>query len=135
MRSSSHTFVAFVDIEKAVDTSWVEATLVQLHDVGVRGRLWHLIAKFPRNTVSQVRLGGDLSEPCPDSGIAQGIVLSPLLFNLLMDGLAAAVQHASPGVLLPGCVDSRFTDRFHAGDLVLAAESHPALDAVSDWSF
>ena len=121
------------------DTSWVEAMLVRLHDIGVRGPLWHLITNFLRQPVSQVRLGGDLSEPWPDSGIAQGRVLSPLLFRLLVDGLAAAVQHASPGVLLPGCVDSRFTDQLYADHLVLAAESpsdlQTALNAVSDGAF
>ena len=35
MRASTHTFVAFADIEKASDTSWVEVTVVQLHEIGV----------------------------------------------------------------------------------------------------
>ena len=138
MRASTHTFVVFVDIEKAFDTAWVEATLVRLHDAGVQGLLWRLISNFLRHTVSQVRLGGDLSEPWPDSGIAQGRVLSPLLFNLLVDGLAVAVHHASPGVLLPGSVD-RFTAQLYADDLVIAAESpsdlQTALNAVSEWGF
>ena len=90
MRASTHTFVAFVDIEKAFETSWVEATLVRLHDIGVRGLLSQLLTNFQRQTVSQVRLGGDLSESWPDSCVAQGRVLSPLLFNLLVDGLCSA---------------------------------------------
>ena len=138
MRASTHTFVAFVDIEKAFDTAWVEATLVWLHDAGVQGFLWRLISNFLRHTVSKVRLGGDLSEPWPDSGIAQRRVLSPLLFNLLVGGLAVAVHHASPGVLLPGSVD-RFTAQLYADDLVIAAESpsdlQTAFNAVSEWGF
>ena len=113
--------------------------LVWLHDFGVRGLLWHLISQFLRQTVSQVKLGGDLSKPWPDSGIAQLRVLSPLLFNPLVGGLAAAVQHAPPGVFLPGCVDSRFTGQLYADELDIAAESpsdlQTALNAVSDWSF
>ena len=38
MRSATHTFVAFVDIFKAFDISWVEATLVELFSMGVHGR-------------------------------------------------------------------------------------------------
>ena len=34
MRSATHTFVAFVDIFKAFDTCWVEATMVELFSIG-----------------------------------------------------------------------------------------------------
>ena len=139
MCPSAHTFVAFVDIKNAFDTAWVEATLLRLHDVGVRGLLWRLISNLLRCTVSQVRLGGEFSEPWPDSGIAQGRILSPLLFNLLVDGFAVATHHASPRVLLPGCVGSRFTAQLCVDDLVIAAESpsdlQTALNAVSSWGF
>ena len=49
---------------------------------------------------SQVSSGSDLSEPWQDSGIAQGRVLSPFHFNILVDGLARAVHDACPGVSL-----------------------------------
>ena len=137
MRASTHTFVAFVDIEKAFDTSWVEATLVRLHDIGVRGLVWNLLSNFLRHTVSQVRLGNELSDQWVDSGIAQGRVLSPLLFNLLVDGLATEVQLASPGVHLPGNAQCRFTDQLYADDLVVVADSpqdlQTALNAVHRW--
>ena len=96
-RSSSHTFVAFIDIHKAFDTSWVEGTLVRLFDAGVSGQMWKLISQFLRGTQSQVRVGSSLSHPWFDSGIAQGRVLSPLLFNLLVNDLAAAVRPSAPG--------------------------------------
>ena len=40
LREDMHTFCAFVDIREAFDTSWVEATLVRLHQVGVTGGMW-----------------------------------------------------------------------------------------------
>ena len=33
-RRSALTFVAFVDLQKAFDTAWVEGALVRLHEVG-----------------------------------------------------------------------------------------------------
>ena len=93
-RSSSHTFVAFIDIQKAFDTSWVEGTLVRPFDAGVSGCMWRLLSHFLRGTQSQVRSGASLSAPWTDTGIAQGRVLSPLLFNLLVNGLAASVRQA-----------------------------------------
>ena len=52
---------AFIDIQKAFLTLWVEGTLVRLFDAGVRGRMWNLLCHFLRGTESQVRLGSSLS--------------------------------------------------------------------------
>ena len=65
--------------------------------------MWALIAHFVYGTFSQVKTDSNLSEPWQDSGIAQGRVLSPLLFNILVDGLARAVHDACPGVSLMAC--------------------------------
>ena len=59
-RSNSHTFVAFIDVQKAFDTSWVEGTLVRLFDADVHGRMWNPLCHFLRGTQSQVRLGSSL---------------------------------------------------------------------------
>ena len=63
---------------------WVEGTLVlsiRLFEV----RCGTSCAIFFRGTQSQARDGASLSAPWFDTGIAQGWVLSPLLFNLLVD--------------------------------------------------
>ena len=79
---------------------WVEATLVRLFDLGVTGSLWHLLANFLCGTLSQARLGGSVSSPWVDSGIAQGRLLSPLLFNLPIGSLAVTLRSAILGVSL-----------------------------------
>ena len=135
-RSSSHTFVAFIDIQKEFDTSWVEGTLVRLFDAGVWGRMWSLMCNFLHGTQSQVRCGSSLSEPWLDSGMAQGRVLSPLLFNLLINSLIASVRQVAPGVQF--CSSSlRVPGQLYADDLELSAECEfdlqVALDAVARW--
>ena len=77
----------------AFDTSWVEVTLVRMHQVGVTGGMWRTVANFLCGTLSQVRVCGDVSPPWVDTGIASGRVLSPLLFNLLVNSLAAAIRN------------------------------------------
>ena len=109
LRQDTHTFCAFVDIRKAFDTSWIEATLVRLHQSGVTGGMWRTIANSLCGTLSQVRVRGDVSPPWVDTWIAQGRVLSPLLFNLLVNSLAAAIRRASPGVRLVPSSDFRLT--------------------------
>ena len=93
----AYIFCAFVDIRKAFDTSWVEATLVRLHQSGVTGDMWRTIANFLCGTLSQVRVRGDVSPPWVDTGIAQVRVLSPLLFNLLVNSLVSAIRRALAG--------------------------------------
>ena len=70
LREDMHTFCAFVNIRKVFDTSWVEATLVRLHQVGVTGGMWRTVENF------FVRVCGDVSPPWVDTGIAQGRVLT-----------------------------------------------------------
>ena len=124
LRQDTNAFCAFVDIRKAFDTSWVEATLVRLHQSGVTGGMWRTIANFLCGTLSQVRVRGDVS-------------LSPLLFNLLVNSLAAAIRRASPGVRLVPSSDFQLTDQLYADDLVVLGESEAdlqlALDAVTRW--
>ena len=63
LRQDTHTFATFVDIRKAFDTSWIEATLVRLWDVGVTGGMWRTIANFLCGTLSQVRDHVGVSAP------------------------------------------------------------------------
>ena len=66
-----------------------------------------------------------LSSAASDCGLGQGRVLSPILFNLVMNGAAAAVQRVCPGVRLG--LDPRVpwaSTLLYADDLVILAESH-----------
>ena len=97
LQTRSSTHVAFVDIRKTFDMSCVDATLVLFHEAGVTWRLWGFSAHVLRHTQSQVRLGALLSVPWEDRGVAQGRLLSPLLFDLPIDGLTRAVHESAPG--------------------------------------
>ena len=137
LRQETHTFCAFIDIRKAFDTAWVEATLVRLAQIGVTGGMWRTITNFLVGTISQVRIGDAHSHPWMDTGIAQGRVLSPLLFNLLVNSLAADIRRCCPGVRLVPASDVRFVCQLYADDVAILAESaedlQRGLDAVTSW--
>ena len=117
LRRHEHTFVAFIDTKKAFDSCCVEATLVRLFDFGDTGRLWHLLANFLCGTLSQVRL---CFFTLLDSGIAQGRILSLLLFNLLVDSLAVTLRSVIPGVSLAASDSFRHVCQLYADDLVVS---------------
>ena len=139
MRRGHRTLCAFIDIRKAFDTSWVNGALCRLHRAGIQGGMWRLVADMVTNTSSRVRAYGGFSAEWSDGGLAQGRVLSPLLFNILINSLAADVRRACQGVHLdPHSPSSpQLTVLLYADDLVIfaedAAQLQVALDAVSSW--
>ena len=54
-------------------------------------------------------------------------MLSPLLFNILVDGLARAVHDACPGDSLMARWDSRFDGQLYAHDLFIVGVPIPVL--------
>ena len=82
-----------------------------------------------------VVFGLALSAPWQDSGIAQGRVLSPLLFNLV-DTLASDGRRLAPGAHL-SCYHG-FLEQLYADDLVLVADCEHDLqvscDVVPAWA-
>ena len=91
-----HTFVAFIDSRKNFDFCWVETT-------------WF---------VSMTWASQNPSQSWVDSGVAQGRVLSTLLFNLLMDSLASSLRAAVPGVRPVDCDRFRHVCQLYADDVV-----------------
>ena len=69
--------------------------------------------------------------------LLKGVSFSPLLFNLLVNGLAAAVRRSAPGAqFFPS--GFRLPCQLYADDVVIPADSESdlqaALDAVSEWN-
>ena len=140
VRSPRTTYCAFLDIRKAYDVAWRDAALLRLLRGGVTRLAWCLIADLCDGTVSRVRVHGRCSEDWgDDNGVRQGSVLSPLLFNLLINSLAAAIRRVCPGVRLGTSADApRVTVLMYADDIVILAESpedlQRALDAATAWA-
>ena len=126
-----HTFAAFIDVKKAFDSRWVEATLVRLFDFGVLGRLWHLLGIFLCGTLSQVRLGG--------WHCARQNSFSPSFQPACRQSRRHSSFSHSSGVPLVASDHFRHACQLHADDLVILTASQAdlqvALDAVYAWAF
>ena len=78
----------FLDIEKAYDSMWKDGVLIKLHRAGIGGRMFYWIKDFLNKRSIQVRVGGELSEPMGiENGTPQGSVISPVLFNVMINDI------------------------------------------------
>ena len=70
------------------DSMWKDGVLNKLHRAGIRGRMFYWIKDFLNNRSIQVRVGGELSEPMGiENGTPQGSVISPVLFNVMINDI------------------------------------------------
>ena len=112
VQKNKQLFHVFVDLEKAFDRVPRGAIVWALRRQLVPERLITLIMSLYQNSMSQVRIAGVLSEKFPVSvGVHQGSVMSPLLFNIVLEEVARDCRIGDPWELL------------YADDLVLTAET------------
>ena len=111
----------FVDVRKAYDRVWREGLWKALWQKGVRGRMWRVLKDYYKNVQSSVRLdGGNTDWFDVDVGVRQGCVISPLLFDVFVDGLARELKALGLGVAAGG---SRLSLLLYADDIVVLADS------------
>ena len=61
LEHNKQVFVAFYDVSKAYDTVWTDGLFFQLHEMGIRGRMWRLLYRAYIDFKSRVRIGDKCS--------------------------------------------------------------------------
>lgn len=78
----------FLDIEKAYDMMWRDGLLLKLSSHGVSGRILEWIRNFLEGRTIQVKVGQAFSdEAYIENGTPQGSVISPILFNVMINDI------------------------------------------------
>jgi endonuclease/exonuclease/phosphatase family metal-dependent hydrolase len=120
-------FTAFVDLRKAYDCVPREALWKVLRVYGVHEKLVQLLEDLHIGTQAAVKLGGAVSEWFEvKSGVRQGCVIAPLLFNIYMDFVVRQALAQMPpdcGVKLAYHADGQLlrSDGHGVGDLRLVS--------------
>ena len=87
-----HVLAVFFDLEKAYDTTWKEGILLDMYNMGFRGRLPEFIRGFLSSRSFQVRVGSTYSDSFEqEMGVPQGSILSPALFSIKINDIVKAV--------------------------------------------
>ena len=126
-------YVCYVDFQKAFDSVWRKGLWQVMRHLGYDNKIIRLIESMYRNSVSSVRVGtqGDVSNWFETLvGVLQGCVLSPLLFNILLEVvMALSLEDKDIGATISGflCSNLRFAD-----DIALLAEKEVDLQSQID---
>jgi exonuclease III len=128
------TYVTFLDFKKAYDSVPIEALLVKLDKLGIRGQTLQFLRGLYYGSKSTVRVN-DLLSPtfvC-ERGVRQGDPLSPLLFNIFINDLFDLIDwgvHLDRETLIKGAL--------FADDAAVTSETpgdhQMALSRVFEWA-
>ena len=95
--------------------------LNKIHNLGIKGNFFNIIRNIYSNDESMLKIDGKCSGSFQISqGVRQGCVLSPLLFNIFMSGLAKNLMTMDDKLSLG---NSHVNSLFWADDIVLLAKN------------
>ncbi|CAG2255684.1 unnamed protein product [Mytilus edulis] len=124
------TFTAFIDFRKAYDGIDRNLLCQKLLDIGICGNMYNAIVSLYKSVECCVRVNGQLTDwfnvQC---GLKQGCLLSPLLFNVYVNGLVTYICSLNVGINID---EENVSILLYADDLVLLAGSESDLQVLLD---
>jgi len=125
LEKQKETYLCFVDLRKAYDSVWREGLFQKLETDGVPQKLVRLVRMWYETVRAKVRVNDVESEWFETKvGVKQGDTLSPLLFNIFINGIVEKVKSRGGGARVG---DQKISILLFADDMVLLAESEEEL--------
>ena len=115
-------YCSFMDLEKAYDSVWREGMWQIAEYYGIPAKIVAILKSWYDGIHSCVRLDGEDGDWFPIStGLRQGCVMSPSLFNAYMDAMMRKVTEDGAGGIMVG--SEKIVDLDFADDVALLADS------------
>ena len=132
-RNGRSLYIAFIDLKAAFDSIDRRSLWSALEAIGLPSKLLNLFSALYDKSESCVKIGNKYSDWFPiTSGVRQGCVAAPDLFNVIIDHLMTEVSPRIQGVYIG---NYKLTDLEYADDTTLFASSgqelHESLKAFS----
>jgi sorting nexin-29 len=125
LEKQKETYLCFVDLRKAYDSVWREGLFQKLETDGVPQKLVRLVRMWYETVRAKVRVNDVESEWFETKvGVKQGDTLSPLLFNIFINGIVERVKSRGGGARVG---DQKISILLFADNMVLLAESEEEL--------
>ena len=121
-------YSCFIDLSKAFDKIPRDILLFKLRDVGITGKIYNIIRNIYSGDEACLKIDGKVNKSFRiNQGVRQGCVLSPLLFNIFMAGLAKNLSASDSGLKLDS---KKINSLFWADDIVLLSENQSDLEKM-----
>ena len=118
-RKDRALFIAFIDLKAAFDSVDRDCLWHILHSIGIPPKIVRVLERLYTDTSSCVRINNTLSDWFTiSSGVRQGCVAAPDLFNCIIDYLMENVSATVPGIQLG---PYHLTDLEYADDAAMFA--------------
>ena len=134
-REKKNTFVTFIDFSKAFDCINREMLLFKLAKYGIDGKMYFIIKAMYSNTEACIKLNNLMTEWFHTvHGVRQGDNLSPTLFSVFINDLAAGLKNLGLGVPVN---DELVSILLYADDVAIISENEKDMQCllkyVNEW--
>jgi hypothetical protein len=126
--------VGFVDFSAAFDSVDRPRMFTILQEAGIPYKVVEMIRLLYRDCSSRVRVYNTESDTFPVStGVKQGAILSPVLFNIVLDAVLKQSMEEDLGVkVFSPLADKSITDMDYADDIALVSDNAVNMQSLMD---
>jgi len=127
-----YTVAVFLDFSKAFDMVHKPSLLKKLTTKGISGAMHNFITNFLTNRSFQLKMDQQLSDPYPlQNGTPQGSIISPLLFNIMVDDL---FNNTRKDVFTSQFADDAALWTSHSNPQTAQKKMQTQLDKITKWT-